>query len=182
MSEQPFEPCRIVDLEWDRAHDSFTAIVRAESSAGFVVSEVHDLSPLDGLRWIRADEVVSVEDVAHDSPIVRLADHRGSRTQRLDTALTELGALLDSLCGTAGPIAVYTERTGSGELLVGTEVRVMGGRLELDEVDSGGELTGESLVFDLGEIIGVDWGTTYLGDLADLALAAEGQPASTSPD
>jgi len=182
MSDDAPEPCRVVALEWDRSHEGFIAVVRAESASGVIVSQVHDLSILGGLRWIRADEVVSMEDVPNDSPVVRLADHRGARTMRVDASLTELVSLLDLLTGLATPIAVYCERTGSAELLVGSKALVDSGRLVLSEVDPSGTHTGATLGYDLDEIISVEWGTTYLDDLAELAsLPAEGPGNIASP-
>jgi len=175
MSDQPFVPCRVVELEWDRSHESFTAIVRAESQSGIIISQIHDLSTVRGLRWIRADEIVSLEDVTPEDPARRLADRRGELTVRVDDGLTELGSLLELLSGLATPLAIYRERTGSDELLVGSHGRVRDGRLELTEIDSRGELTGDQLTYDLDEIIAVDWGTDYLDALAELvALTSEG--------
>jgi hypothetical protein len=63
---------------------------------------------------------------------------------------------------------VCTARTGSTELLVGTGVKVAGDQLTLAEVDPDGVLTGVHLEHDLGEIVCIDWETTYLRDLAEL--------------
>lgn len=163
------DPCRVVAVEWDRSHDSFIAVVRAESSFGVIASQVDDLSLSGGLRWIRADEIVSMEDLPSDSPVVRLADYRRERSTRVDVSLTRLDSLFDSLATEASLVAVYLERTGSDECLVGSNPTVSGGRVTLDEIDTSGAVTGASLDFDLGEIIGVDWGTPYLLDLAELA-------------
>ncbi len=118
-------------LEWDRGHESFVAVVRAESSSGLVVSQVHDHSILGGLRWIRADEVISSEELPIDSPAVRLAAHRGDLSASVDGSLTDLATLLELLAGLTEPVAVCRERTGSDELLVGANARVVGGRLAL---------------------------------------------------
>lgn len=172
---------RVVDVEWDRSHESFTAVMRAESESGVIVSLVSELSVLSGLRWIRGSEIVSVEEEPLDSPVVRLASHRGDLAIGVDTSLTDLETLLGLLTGLALPIGVYCERTGSGELLVGSNARASGGRLVLDEIDPSGAVTGDELTFDLDEIISIEWGTTYLDDLAELAeLTAEGTGDASS--
>ena len=158
----------MVDLEWDRSHETITAIVRAETPEGVIVSEIVDLSAVPGFRWIRANEIVSVEDVAPDAPVSRLADRRGDRSHGLEPRLTELRELLRLLEDSVVPVAIYTERTGSKELLVGTEVVVDHDRLVVNEVDTDGSVTGDQLEFDLGEIVCIDWGTRYLRDLQEL--------------
>jgi len=168
VTTDPAHLCRMVDLEWDRGHETFTAIVRAETSTGLVVTEVLDLSALPGFRWIRADEVISIEDRPHTAPEVRLANLRGIRSDQVDAGLTDLRALLAHLQETGGLIAIFTTRSGSEEALVGRIQTLGSEELALDEVDPGGSSTGEVLTYQLSEIIGVDWHTTYLHDLEEL--------------
>ena len=108
-------PCRVVTLEWDRGHESLDAIVRAESEHGVIVTEVIDFASEPGLRWIRRDEILQMEDYNPDLAVVRLADLRGTRVETVDVSLTELPALLQSLEHTDGLVCVYRERTGSDE-------------------------------------------------------------------
>ena len=63
-------------------------------------------------------------------------------------------------------VAVYTARTGSDECLVGFVSEVRQAQLTLDEVSPDGGRTGERLDYQLGEVIGVDWGTDYLRALS----------------
>jgi len=52
--------CRVVELEWDRGHDKFEAIVRARTDAGIVVTQLHDLVALEGLTLGHGRVVVVV--------------------------------------------------------------------------------------------------------------------------
>lgn len=158
----------MVDLEWDRGHEIFTAIVRAETSTGLIVTEVLELSALPGFRWIRADEVISIEDRPHTAPDVRLANQRRNRRDQVDAGLTDLRALRAHLKETGSLIAIYTTRTGSDELLVGPIQTLGSDEVVLDEVDPVGSSRGEVFTYRLSEIIGVDWHTTYLHDLEEL--------------
>jgi hypothetical protein len=115
--------CRVVNIEWDRGHERFDAIVRAESDAGIVVTEIHDIAPLPGLSWIRRNEVIEIDDLADDAGEVRLADIRGELVETVEVALTAVEALLVHLAATEPLIGLYRERTGSDELLVGKSSR-----------------------------------------------------------
>jgi len=161
--------CRVVELEWDRGHDAFAAIVRARTDAGIIVTKVHDLVAVDGLTWIRGDELLDVDDLDDDQPEVRLANLRGSRIATVDPGLTELPALLAHLTDAGVLLFVHRARTGSGEGLVGRIVEIDGQALVLDEVDTDGRFNGDTLEFLVDEIISVDWGTDYLAALAELA-------------
>ena len=168
MSEASPGECRIVSLEWDRGHESLTAIVRAESPSGLVLTEVDDLTELPGRRWIRADEVIELEDLAADDPARRLAERHGSLVDATDAEPADLEALLDHLQESSAPVAVYSSRTGSDECLVGTIKRVTPDLLVLAEIDINGTVTGDTLEISPDQIIGVDWDTNYLTALTEL--------------
>jgi hypothetical protein len=163
---------RMVSLEWDRGHESLIAIVQAQSSAGFVISEIADLCEVSGRRWIRADEVVNVEDLDPEDPAFRLATLRGSLAGQTAAEPTDLDALLPKLQDAAAPIGVYTSRCGSAECLVGHINAIAQDHLMLDEIDSTGTATQEQLDFSLGEIIAIDWDNAYLVALDQLAQAS----------
>lgn len=166
-----------MSLEWDRAHESLEAIVHAESATGLVVSVIHDLTVLPGRRWIRADEVVDIEDLDPSDPARRLAKLRGSLTDHAVAEPCDLDSLLRHLHNTVAPVAVYTARTGSDECLVGFVDAVTADRLVLSEIKPDGTATGEKLDFLLGEIIAIDWGSDYLTALAELARSStDGEP------
>jgi hypothetical protein len=162
---------RVVSLEWDRGHETLIAIIHAESSTGFVISQIYDLCELPGRRWIRADEVVDVDDLDSSDPAVRLAKLRGSLTRHTVIQPPDLDALLRDLQDTVAPIAVYAGRTGSRECLIGYIDTVAADHLVLSEIDTNGTATGEKLDYSLSEIIGIDWGSDYLTALAELARA-----------
>jgi hypothetical protein len=162
-------PCRVVKLEWDRGHDKLEAIVRAETDAGIIVTEVDDLVALEGLTWIRGDELLDVDDLDDDNATVRLANLRGSRTERVDPDLTELPALLAHLADLGVLLFVYQARTGSDEGLVGRIAEIDDEILVLDEVEPEGHFTGDTDEFVIDDIISVDWGTEYLLALTELA-------------
>jgi hypothetical protein len=165
------EPCPVVDLEWDRGHESFDAIVRLDAADAMVVTAVHDLWPQAGCQWIRADEILQAEPLAPDSPEVRVLDRLGVRSFTVDPQLGDLRSLLEAARQEDALIAVHSTRTGSAEMLVGRVRSVDARRLDLDEVDTSGERTDEPLEYALDEIIAVQWGTDYL---RALALLAEG--------
>ena len=108
MTEHASDDCRMVHLEWDRSHERFTAIVRAASEHGVIVSELGDFSPIEGLRWIRRDEIISLEDVAVDAPERLLPEHRQQLERTVDPTLTRLDALLAHLAEGDEPLALYT--------------------------------------------------------------------------
>ena len=151
----------------------FTAIVRAEGTTGIVVTQLHDFRALDGLRWIRADEITSLDDLEADDPDVRIAELRGWRTEHTDIELTELSAFLAHLAGHAGLVGIYRERTGSDELLVGRIAEVRAGGVRVADVDTNGALTGDEVDVPFEQIIGVDWGTDYLTGLGQLLTSNE---------
>ena len=182
MVEEANVECRMAELEWDRSHDRFTAIVRAATDHGVVVSELSDLSPLEGLRWIRRDDIVSLEDVTADAPERLLAELRGDLRWTVDPTLTALDSLLAHLQERDESIAVYTDRTGSAELLVGRRPVVEERRLALVEVDPDGNLSGDQLEYDLKSIVALDWGTTYLRGPRRAAPAAIPHPLTSGID
>ena len=163
------EPCPVVDLEWDRGHESFDAIVRLDHAGAVVVTAVHDLWPQAGCQWIRRDEVLRAEPLASDSPEVRVLDRLGVRLFAVDPAIADLRALLEAAEAGQDLVAVHSTTTGSAEMLVGRVRSVTAHRLDLDEIDTAGERTGEPLDYRLDEIIAVQWGTDYLRALAMLA-------------
>lgn len=165
------EPCRVVDLEWDRGHESLTAIVRAESTTGVIVTVVHDLGSLPGHKWIRADELVSNEDLDGQSAVVRLAQLRGELTERVDCKLTNVVELLVSIHTVGSLLALYSERTGSEECLVGHISKLDPDAVSLVDLDTDGRVTGETWQVPIAEIIAIDWGTVYLCALEELLSA-----------
>lgn len=170
-----------MELEWDRGHERLTAVVEAESRLGLVVAEVVDLVEAPGRRWIRADEVVDIEDLALDDPAVRLAELRGTATAAGGAAEpTDLAALLRRLQATTDLVGVYRTRTGSDECLVGRIETVTADHVVLAEVNPRGTTTGDRLQFPLAKIIAVDWATTYLTALAELAGAGAGTGAGVA--
>ena len=163
------DPCPVVDLEWDRGHESFEAIVRLDHPDAMVVTTVHDLWPQAGCQWIRRDEVLGVEPLAADSPAVRVLDRLGVRLFTVDPALHDLPTLLASAREDQELVAVFSTMTGSSEMLVGRVRRITADAVELEETDTRGERTDEPLELALAEIIAVQWGTDYLRALAMLS-------------
>ena len=162
------ELCRLVHLEWDRGHDEFDALVRAETAAGIVVTQLDDYATVEGLRWIRADEITSIEDLEDEHPMARFAKLRGWRRSVVAEAPTELPDLLHYLSHNASLVGVYKRRTGSDELLVGSIVQTDAMALHVTVVDSQAAFTGETETLLLDQIIGIDWGNSYLLGLAAL--------------
>ena len=121
------------------------AIVRAASPSGVVVSEVHDLCVLAGRRWIRADEIVDIDDLQPDDPNRRLAVLRGSLAHDATTDPTDLRWLLHLLQDRGELVGVYTARTGSDECLVGPVVAIGSDELVLAEVRPDAASTGDEL-------------------------------------
>jgi hypothetical protein len=163
--------CPIVQLEWDRGHDRFTAIVRAESGAGVIVARMHDLRVLPGLMWIPADEVLALDDLDEDVAERRVADLRGDRRLPIDPQLTVLPSLLRHLEAVSPLLAVSLRRTGSDEALVGQLSSVGPDELVLDEVDTGGRFTGHELAVAFDDLLSIEWANDYLDGLADLLAA-----------
>lgn len=161
-----------MSLEWDRGHETLIAVVHAESSKGLVISEIYDLTELPGRRWIRADEVIDIEDLESDHPALRLARLRGSLANHTVAEPTDLDSLLRKLEDTAAPIGVYTSRTGSAECLVGYIDAITPDHLVLAEIDANGTATREDVDFLLSAIIAIDWGNGYLAALAELARSS----------
>jgi len=165
-------PCRVVNIEWDRGHERFDAIVRAESDSGIVVTEIRDIAPLPGLSWIRRNEVIEIDDLADDAGEVRLADIRGELVGTVEVALTAVEPLLVHLAATEPLIGLYRERTGSDELLVGKIVATAPGTITLEHVDPNGRYDEDgALDYPMREILRIDWGTTYLTALWELLAA-----------
>jgi hypothetical protein len=165
------DPCPVVDLEWDRGHESFDAIVRLDAPEAIVVTTIHDLWPQAGCLWIRADEVLAAEPLDAASAEVRVLDRLGVRLFAVDEGLADLATLLRSAQAEDVLVAVHSTATGSGEMLVGNVRRLTDRHVELDEVDTDGRRTDEPLDFRLDEVIAVEWGTDYL---RALALLGEG--------
>lgn len=167
------EPCRVVNLDWDRGHESFAAIVRAETDDGVIVTQLIDFSSVAGFKWIRADEILELDDLDTDDPNVRVADLRGTRTERLAPALTATGALVTDLAAQGVLVFVQSRRTGSDEGLVGTITSIDGSVVVLADVDPSGRASGDTVEVSLDDVISVEWGTDYLAALAELL---EGRP------
>jgi hypothetical protein len=165
------DPCPVVDLEWDRGHESFDAIVRLDAAEAMIVTAVHDLWPQAGCQWIRADEILAAEPLAADSAEVRVLDRLGVRLFTVDPSLADLATLLRAAQREQLLIAVHSTTTGSQEMLVGRVRLVTDDAVELDEVDTNGERTDEPLAYRFDEVIAVQWGTDYL---RALTLLAEG--------
>ncbi len=133
-----------------------------------VVTRLYDYVQLPGLKWVRADELVSVCDLDDDSPTVRIANLRGYRRDTVDRQLTELPALLGHLEALQCLLFIMRRRTGSGEGLAGRVVSLAEDSADFALVDPRGASSGdESSAMD--EIVSVEWGTEYLDALADLA-------------
>lgn len=164
--------CRIVELEWDRGHEKLEAIVRTQTDSGIIVTTIHNYVPMPGLTWIRADEVLDLDNLDDDHPSVRLANLRGSRIGGVDPALTKLDALIDFLAEEGAPVLIHLRRTGSGEGLVGQITGRTSDSVLLDEMGTQARRTGHVLDFLLTDILAVVWGDDYLTAFADL-LAAE---------
>ena len=160
------EPCAVVALEWDRGHDAFDAILRLDAEEALIVTAIHDLWPQAGCQWIRADEVLAAEPLASDSAAVRVLDRLGVRLFTVDPALADLRTLLRTAREERALVAVYSAQTGSGETLVGTVLGLDGDGVELDEIDTDGNRSGERLDVALDDVIGVEWGSDYLRALA----------------
>lgn len=174
-------PCRVVAVEWDRGHEQLEGILRAEGPEGVVLTEMNDLVPDAGHCWLHADEVLSIDDLCPGcSATVRSATLHEARSDRVDPALTELAGLLRFLAEAQSTVAVYTRRTGSGELLAGVMASTDDASMSFAEIDTTGSLTGEKVTIDLSEIIRVDWDTHYLRALR--ALAELAPPADHDDD
>lgn len=161
----------MVCLEWDRGHEEFNAIVRAEADGGLIVTEMRDLTPLNGYRWLPDGEIVDIEDLPDDDPDVRVANILGARTERLDSGLVDLRALLEARRDDQQLVGIYQARTGSDELLVGAVSAIEDNSVRLDEVRPDGTLSGDTLVYDLNDIVCMDWDTDYLRGLRLLVSA-----------
>jgi hypothetical protein len=169
MSDQP---CRVVTVEWDRGHERLDAILRAESPDGVILTEIVDIATVPGLSWIRRNEVLEIDDLEDDAGAVRLAGVRGERAATVDLSLTAVGPLLVHLAATEPLVAIYRERTGADEHLVGKIVATSPDAITLEHVDPNGRYDRDgALDYPLREIIRVDWGTTYLTALWELLAA-----------
>jgi hypothetical protein len=162
---------RYVHLEWDRAHESFDAIVLAQSTSGLIAGRVHDYVPLDGYKWIRSDEIVDIEVLGHDHPAVRLATLRGTHVDRPGRGMSDLPVLLRAVRRQRQLIFVQQRRTGSDEGLAGYVAVLDQTHVTLDDVDPQGRCTGEVLSIRTDQIISVEWKTSYLTALHDLVQA-----------
>lgn len=162
------EPCPVVHLEWDRGHEQIDAIVRAESADALIVTVVEDFWPQAGCRWIRADEVLSAEVLAPTSPDVRVLDHLGVRPFSVESALLDLEHLLARPTFRSSPVQLCLERTGSGEVQVGTVASLTASEVVLNDITPSGEWPGDQSSFELSGIISVEWGSDYLRALGIL--------------
>jgi len=133
-----------------------------------IVTTIRDHVATPGHLWVRADEVVTSDELAADDASVRLATRRGSLVERLDAELTDLAALLDYLAAAGVLVLVHLQRTGSWEGFVGRIIERTEDHVSLDEVDSNARHTGEDLDVSLDQIIGVVWGDGYLNGLDEL--------------
>ena len=166
-------PGALVTLEWDRGHESIEAIVRARSDTGIVVTELHDLEPRQGLKWIRHDEVLLLESLPPDGAPSRLADVQGTRAMRADEQLTDLPVLIAAMQDAGLLIAVYDRVAGSSECSVGTVSDLGPERFVIRTVDTDARFDGDTPEFELDDVLSVEWGTTYLDAITAL-LRAEG--------
>ena len=181
MAEIDGALCRVVNIEWDRGHESLDAIVRAETSTGFVITEIDDLCPLPGLSWIRANEIVSVHDHKNTAPCVRIADLRNTRTDRVHDSFAVLSTLLEHVASKGYLVGAYRERTGSNEMSVGEIATLREEHFRLELVDPQGQWrTCEPIDtdFTLAEVIRIDWGTNYLTALAEISNTPATEPRS----
>lgn len=167
---------RYVHLEWDRAHESFDAIVVVRGASAIITKQVHDYVPLDGYKWIRADEIGHIEFLDHDHPAVRLARLRGTLIDRPGRGMSGLAVLLRAMRRQKQLIFVQQERTGSDTGLAGYVSSLDQTHVTLDEVDPQGRRTGEVLSIRTDQIISVEWGTSYLTALNDLFQAEQSMP------
>jgi hypothetical protein len=160
---------RLVHLEWDRTHEEFDAIVRAESDDGVIVTEIHDFVPRRGWKWIPDDEVISIDDVPASAALVRLFELRPLVPEPIDPALTSLPALLRHLADGNLLVSVFQASTGSATMLAGAIARLDNVAVVLDLVDTAGEWEDDQFEFELDDIISVEWGNDYLLALTALA-------------
>ena len=164
--------CRVVVLEWDRGHETFDAIVRAESDAGVVCTEVIDLASTPGLAWIRGNEITDLVDLDEDLGVVRLAGIRAERDAIVDVSMTQLFFLLERFARDGTLVAVYRECTGSDSCLVGEIVDPTEHEFHLRLVDERGRYDNDPpFKYGTNEVIRLDWGTTYLSSLGELLAA-----------
>jgi len=173
------EATRFVRLEWDRGHETLVGLVRSVTDAGLVISPVHELAVDPGFVWIRGDELLSVEDLDDDDPVVRHEQLRrqhswepvGRGIPNPVVALPlELEELLDELAAPGSLIMFHTRRTGSDEGLVGRVRHRRDGIVSLDEVDPSGRLTGDTLTVETDELIAIKWCDGYLAALSRLLM------------
>ena len=160
---------RFVHVEWDGGRESFDAILRAESADGAIVSEIHDLVPRRGWKWISSDALASAVPLDDNSPVVRLAGIRSMMPETIDVGLTTLAKLLDHLASTAELVGVFQASTGSDKLEVGRVERRAESEFVLDLVNPSGEWEHDKAEYEMGVVISVEWRTDYLLALSDLA-------------
>ena len=161
-------PRVVARVEWDRGHDEFVGVMYLDEPEGIVVARTHDYWPQAGCLWIRRSEVLSLRELDEADPEVRVLNELGVRLFALDPEITELATLLGHAVDTPSPVAVYSESTGSDEVLVGLVTHVGETGCTLSDVGPDGSLSGEDLTFDLAEIIAVEWSTDYLNALSIL--------------
>ena len=161
----------MVHIEWDRGHESCDAIIRASSDTGVVVTEVFDLVALPGYKWIRADEILEIDDLDDDDPAVRVRLIRGSTFEPVGAELADIRGLSGHLADRSIVTMIQTTRTGSGEGLVGRIASVNDAGFALSEIDTNGRATGDTLTYAFESVISVEWGTSYLDALTDLNTA-----------
>ncbi len=161
-----------VRIEWDRGHETVDALLVARLDDGPVVHEIHDHEMRRGFTWIRDDEILAVDSVDDDEPMVRLAAIR--RTKPVDPGFTS-ASLRDILLHARTnrlPVAYYMRRTGSGELLVGVPSSVGKRSVVFRLWDTGGRDDGTDRRR-IDDLIAVEWATPYLDALSELRAAEE---------
>ncbi len=156
-------------VEWDRGHEEFDALIRAESGDGIIVSEFHDHSVRAGWKWIPTSEIVSIEPLPDSSPVVRIARIRSYPDLPIEVEFTRLEELLAYLASSAEIVGVFRAATGSDELLVGRIGGLVDSGFDLELVSTDGDWEDAEHHYELGEVISIEWGTEYLTAMGELA-------------
>lgn len=163
----PGQP-RFVEVEWDRGHESFVAIIVAEGADGMLFVPVHDLVPQPGFKWIARDEILSMNELDEHAAEVRLAAIRNIPAPTTAADLRSLTRLLQWALTTRTLVMVYQARTGSAEGLVGTVDALGDGGFTLRLVDTDGTWEHELETVAVDQVISLQWDDDYLHALTDL--------------
>lgn len=163
----------VAHIEWDRGHDEFDAVVYLDEADALVVARTHDYWPQAGFLWIRRSEVLSLDPLDEAEPAMRVLEQLGVRRLAVDPAIADLKTLLLEASDPPVPIAVFSRKTGSEEMLVGLVSHVGDTGCTLTEVDPAGSLTGDDLTLELDDIIAIEWSTDYLNALSILLALPE---------